>query len=133
MKRPNIKCPYCRSQAYLRPASFLNKTGPGYAGEKYYVCAKYPACDSYVKAHSFNQLPMGTLADPALRRKRRDAHIALQKVLDQGLMTKKEAYRWLQMQLGLPAEEAHIAKFSEARCDMVIDMCTRFHQVQRAA
>ena len=49
------------------------------------------------------------------------------------LMTKKEADRWLQMQLGLPAEEAHIAKFSEARCDMVIDMCTRFHQVQRAA
>ena len=58
LKRPNIKCPYCRSQAFLRPASLLDKTGPAYAGEKYYVCARYPTCDAYVKAHSFNQLPM---------------------------------------------------------------------------
>ena len=33
MKRPNIKCPYCGSQAFLRPASVLNKHGPVYDGE----------------------------------------------------------------------------------------------------
>lgn len=93
MKRPNIKCPYCGSQAFLRPASVLNKHGPVYDGEKYYVCARYPFCDSYVKAHAFNQMPMGTLANSSLRRKRRDAHIALQKLWDHGLMTRKEAYR----------------------------------------
>lgn len=132
MKRPNIKCPYCNSSAFLRPASFLNKVGSAYDGTAYYVCAKYPACDSYVKAHSFNHMPMGTLANPALRRKRREAHIALQQLQDMNLMTRKEAYRWLQTQFGLP-DETHIAKFSEFRCEQVIQMCHQFPQFRRAA
>lgn len=126
MKRPNIKCPYCGSQAFLRPASVLNRHDPRYDNEKYYVCARYPFCDSYVRAHADSQLPMGTLANKALRRKRREAHIALQSLLDSGLMTKKEVYRWLQVQMGLPEEEAHIAKFSERRCEEVIRLCRRF-------
>lgn len=126
MKRPNIKCPYCGSQAFLRPASVLKKQDPKYANEKFYVCARYPFCDSYVRAHADSQMPMGTLANKALRRKRRDAHIALQSLLDSGLMTKKEAYRWLQVQMGLPADEAHIGKFSERRCEEVIRLCRRF-------
>lgn len=126
MKRPNIKCPYCGSRAYLRPASTLNRHDPKYSGEKYYVCARYPACDSYVKAHSFNQMPMGTLANSSLRRKRRAAHIALQALLDKGLMTRKEAYRWLQVQMGMPEAETHIANFSERRCEEVIRLCHQF-------
>ena len=133
MKRPNIKCPYCGSQAFLRPASVLNKHGPIYDGEKYYVCARYPFCDSYVKAHAFNQMPMGTLANSSLRRKRRDAHIALQKLWDHGLMTRKEAYRWLQTQMGLTAEDTHIAKFSVQRCEQVIQLCHRFPQLRNIA
>lgn len=133
MKRPNIKCPYCGSQAYLRPASVLNRSGSSYDRDKYYVCAKYPFCDSYVKAHADTQLPMGTPADRSLRRKRREAHIALQKLLDSGLMTKKEAYRWLQVQMGLPEAEAHIAKFSEQRCEEVIRLCRRFQRPHRNA
>lgn len=126
MKRPNIKCPYCGSQAFLRPASVLNKHGPVYDGEKYYVCARYPFCDAYVKAHEFNQMPMGTLANGALRRRRREAHLALQSLCEHRRMTRKEAYRWLQTQMGLPAEDTHIAKFSEQRCEEVIEICHRF-------
>lgn len=133
MKRPNIKCPYCGSSAFLRPASFVGKSGPAHDGAKYYVCARYPACDSYVKAHSFNHMPMGTLANPALRRLRRDAHIALQQVLDSGMMTRKEAYRWMQAQFGIPADDAHIANFSEIRCKQVIQMCDQFSHHRRAA
>lgn len=133
MKRPNIKCPYCGSQAFLRPASVLKKHDPKYANEKFYVCARYPFCDSYVRAHADSQLPMGTLANKALRRKRRDAHIALQSLLDSGLMTRKEAYRWLQVQMGLPADEAHIGKFSERRCEEVIRLCRRFQHPKSSA
>lgn len=133
MKRPNIKCPYCNSQAFLRPASYIGKTAPVYAGAKFYVCARYPACDSYVRAHDFNHLPMGTLANPKLRRKRRDAHIAMEQLWNKNYMTRKEAYRWLQTQFGIPAADAHIAKFSEIRCDQVIEMCNRFSRACRAA
>lgn len=41
-------------------------------------------------------------------------------------MTRKEAYRWLQVQLGLPESEAHIGRFSTYRCEQVIDLCGRF-------
>lgn len=45
---------------------------------------------------------------------------------ESGLMQKTEAYRWLQVQVGLPQEEAHIAKFSEFRCEEVIQLCRKF-------
>ena len=124
MKRINIKCPYCGSRTLLRPASVVGRLAS--LGEEVYVCARYPACDAYVSAHRESRLPMGTLADRLLRQRRRQAHIALNQLWEQGLMTRKEAYRWLQVQLGLPEAEAHIARFSEFRCQQVIDLCGRF-------
>ena len=99
MKRVNIKCPYCGSQAFLRPASLVRQGKPTEPGEEVYVCAHYPACDSYVAAQ---------------------------------MMSKKEAYRWMQVQMGLPETEAHIAKFSEMRCEQVIRLCDRFLSPQAA-
>ncbi len=132
MKYPKIKCPYCGSQAFLRPASVVHThTQPS---EEVYVCARYPACDAYVSAHLESHLPMGTLANKNLRIKRRQAHIALNQLWEQGFMTRKEAYRWLQVQLGLPESEAHIGRFSEYRCEQVIALCGRFADTcQRAA
>ena len=69
---------------------------------------------------------MGTLADPALRRKRHDAHLMFDRLWKEGYMTIDEAYRWLQTQLGLPESEAHIGKFSDYRCNEVIRMCEQF-------
>lgn len=126
MKRVNIKCPYCRSQAFLRPASVVYGQGHSEPNTELYVCARYPICDAYVAAHRHNHLPMGTLANRELRRKRVAAHAAFNRLWQSGLMTKRAAYRWLQVQLGLPAEEAHIANFSEWRCDQVIQLCSRF-------
>ena len=124
MKRVNIKCPYCGSPAFLRPASVVHeRTTPG---EEVYVCARYPACDAYVSAHRESRLPMGTLANKSLRNKRRQAHIAMARLWEQGLMPRKEAYRGLQIQLGLPESEAHIGRFSEYRCEQVIALCGRF-------
>lgn len=124
MKRVNIKCPYCGSQAFLRPASMVRRNAQH--GEEVYVCAHYPVCNSYVSAHRRTHLPMGTLASKQLREKRRMAHIALNRLWEQGLMTRKEAYRWLQIQMSLPETEAHIGNFSEYRCDQVITLCKQF-------
>lgn len=126
MKRVNIKCPYCGAQALLRPASVLFGEKAIDPAAPYYVCSRYPACDSYVAAHRHSNLPMGTLADGALRRKRIDAHAAFKRLWESGLMTKRQAYRWLQVQFGLPESEAHIAKFSTFRCEQVIRLCDSF-------
>lgn len=126
MKRINITCPACGSRAYLRPASVVYGDKAPDPDAKYYVCGRYPACDCYVAAHRKTMLPMGTLADKALRKKRHDAHVALDSLWKNGVMSRKEAYRLLQLSMGLPAEEAHIAKFSAARCDEVIALSRRF-------
>lgn len=131
MKHINIKCPVCGSQALLRPASVVRKHAA--PGEKVYVCARYPACDCYVSAHRESCLPMGTLADKPLREKRRQAHLSLNRLWEQGYMTKKEAYRWLQLQFGLPESEAHIGRFSEFRCQQVIELCGRFTRTCKKA
>lgn len=121
MKQIRIKCPYCGSKALLRPALMVRKSAK--PGEEVYVCGRYPVCDAYVAAHRTSRLPMGTLADRPLREKRRQTHIALAKLWEQGLMSRKEAYRWLQLQLGLPEAEAHIGKFDLFRCEQVIRLC----------
>jgi len=133
MKRQTIKCPYCGAQAQLRPASALGKTSPVYKEKRFYVCARYPFCDAYVEAHAASGRPMGSLANQSLRRKRRDAHIALERLRQQGGMTKSETYRWLQVQMGIPAEDAHIGKFSEYRCDEVVRLCARFDHPAKTA
>lgn len=126
MKRPNIKCPYCGSQAFLRPASVVYGARTTDPSAALYVCARYPACDSYVAAHHKTHLPMGTLANAELRHRRIQAHTAFNRLWKSGLMTKKQAYLWLQAKLGLPEEEAHIGKFSSYRCEQVIQLCHTF-------
>lgn len=131
MKQVKIRCPYCGSMALLRPAKLVRHgAGPE---DEVYVCARFPACDAYVAAHRDSRLPMGTLANKALRQKRREAHLVLNRLWDYGYMSKKEAYRWLQLQLGLPEAEAHIARFSEYRCEQVIRLCGSFTEAQSRA
>lgn len=69
---------------------------------------------------------MGTLADRDLRCKRIEAHKAFNRLWETGLMSKKQAYRWLQAKLGLPEQEAHIGRFSLFRCEQVIRLCEEY-------
>jgi hypothetical protein len=49
-----------------------------------------------------------------------------------GLMTKAQAYRWMQAKLGIPASQAHIAKFSHYMCDQLISVCREARQNNRS-
>jgi hypothetical protein len=57
----------------------------------------------------------------------------MSRLWEYGYMSRKAAYRWLQVQLGLPEAEAHIGHFSEYRCEQVIRLCSRFIDVQLQA
>ena len=132
-KKNTVRCPYCGAEAKLRPATVvygdatLNKNG------YVYVCDRYPSCDAYVAAHAESKLPMGTLANGELRNKRIRAHHAFDQLWKSGRMTKKEAYRWLQMQFGLPGENAHIGMFGEYMCDRLIRECTETAEKMKIA
>lgn len=86
-------CCHCGSPAVLRPASEVCRTHR--KGAMAYVCAKYPACDSYVMACPGTLRPMGSLAGPELRRLRRQAYPSYNRLYETGLMSKKKVYEWL--------------------------------------
>ena len=74
---------------------------------------------------------MGTLANKELRQKRMQAHRTFNQLWEKGFMRKQDAYAWLCVRLGIPETDAHIANFSEYRCDQVISLCKEFLDAQR--
>ena len=125
LKRVNIHCPNCGAKATLHPASFVYGNDRG--TYKYlYVCDRYPACNSYVAAHRTTRLPLGSLADGDLRHKRIQAHRAFDRLWRSGLMSKREAYQWMQTEVGLHKDQAHIAQFGAYMCDRLIRACEQF-------
>ena len=101
MKKKQIHCPYCGAKASLRPASAVYGTATKVPDSYLYVCDRYPRCDSYVGAHKRTKEPMGTLANGDLRNKRIQAHKAFDWMWKSGLMTKWQAYKWMQGKLAL--------------------------------
>ena len=94
MKKKSIKCPYCGGTAVLRDASYVYG---GESGRKHlYVCQHYPECNSYVGVHEGTLTPLGTLANSELRNKRILAHQTFDRIWKNGILTKKNAYRWMQ-------------------------------------
>jgi len=67
------------------------------------------------------QIPRGTLAKGDLRNKRIKAHKVLELLWKKNIMSKKEAYRWVEYFMGLEKDEGHIGFFSDYRCDLLMD------------
>ena len=124
-KQQNAKlyCPYCGGLAVLRPAEYVYGERNLNPDNYLYVCSGYPSCDSYIGVHKKSMRPMGTLANGDLRHKRIEAHRALNKVVQAGIMTKHGAYIWLQNRLCLREKDMHIGMFSEYRCEETIREC----------
>ena len=112
-----LKC-HCGRPAVLRSAEGICKTHR--PGAMVYVCSDYPACNSFVMAHPNTLAPMGSLAGPELRRLRYEAHQEFDRLYKTGLMTRKEAYRWLSYIVQAPMSHAHIGHLGEYYCRMVI-------------
>lgn len=131
IKRIKIHCPYCGSLVTKRAASYVY--GKNAKPDTFlYVCDRYPTCDSYVAAHTKSGLPMGTPANKTLRNKRIAAHKALDRIWENGYMTKEQVYIWLQAKLDMPANVMHIGKLNEYYCNRIIYECNRAYRNMRA-
>lgn len=130
-----IRCSYCGRPAVLKPASeiYHDPNRKGYV----YACSNYPACNCYVGTYPGTKVPMGTLADPELRKKRIQAHQAFDQIWQNGIFSRDQAYRWLADKFGLALSQTHIALFSQYLCEQVIaeseqvlqNHCRRSHAV----
>lgn len=115
----NIRCPYCGSKAILRDSSHVygNKARKG---EQLYVCLHYPACDAYVGVIPGTSKPKGTLANDRLRKKRILAHRTFDSIWKNGIMNRKNAYKWLADKFCMDSSQAHIGKFDDYMCDSLV-------------
>lgn len=118
IKRPSIKCPYCGRPAILQKAAYVYKEKA--LDEYLYVCSGYPECDAYVGVHAKTLLPKGSLANGDLRHKRIEAHRFFDAIWKNGIMSRKDAYRWIQDTFSLSSNQAHIGEFSDYRCDCLM-------------
>ena len=119
-----MKCPYCSGSVKLVSASVVYHSNK-YGNSKVWVCEHYPKCDAYVGCHPGTEIPLGRLANAKLRALKVEAHKQFDPIWKSGLMTRKEAYKWLADMLPIEEAECHIGKFSPDMCEKVIKICRR--------
>ena len=119
----NVYCPYCGASVELRDYNYIYHTNK-YKG-KVWVCNNYPKCDAYVGCHKNTEIPLGRLANKKLRDLKQEAHRQFDPIWKSGLMTRKDAYKWLASMLHISVEECHIGMFDVERCREVIKICQR--------
>lgn len=118
MKIPTI-CDYCGGKVIFTDSAIV------YGGRSYgniYYCTN---CGAYVGVHDGTRKPLGTLANAALRAKRREAHAAFDPLWKKRGMKRAQAYGWLAKKMHLPVYRTHIAQFNMAQCQDVIDICEK--------
>lgn len=93
----------------LRPSRY----GP------FYGCDNYPECTATHGAHPDGK-PLGIPANKETKQARIAAHAEFDRLWKGGLMTRKEAYKWMQAVMGLSAKTAHIGQFSKDRCELLV-------------
>jgi hypothetical protein len=120
-------CPYCLQPSILRPANYIYKD-PQRSGSLW-VCSDYPDCNAYVATHKHGPLkdyPLGTLANEELRTARRVVHKVFDVLFKRNQMTREEAYKWLQEELCIPHEEAHIGEMDILKCNLAYTRVLKF-------
>ena len=119
-------CPYCHV-----PTEYKNSIevyGVDY-GMIYYC----PQCGAYVGVHKGTDRAKGRLANAELRRCKIEAHRYFDELYKRGLMKRREAYKWLSDQLGLPPEYTHIGMFNPETCAKVVDVSKKYLLIMRYA
>lgn len=109
-------CPYCSSKAQFIAEKSIFRCDP---------------CDAQVGIHKSNNEPLGTLANPPLRRARMDAHsffdplwkYKMKKDSTTIRQARKSAYQWLADSMEIHVNDCHIAMFNIEQCQKVQKIC----------
>ncbi|MDP4087365.1 MAG: zinc-finger-containing protein [Bacillota bacterium] len=109
-----MDCPYCGKTAlFMSSKDFYGKD----FGSNMYVCK---SCDAYVGTHGNSKAPLGTMANAQLRSLRKAAHSLFDPLWKGRKMSRDGAYRWLQDNMNLPADKAHIGMLNDDQCKELI-------------
>lgn len=114
---PPEVCPFCKGQVNL--ISNAEIYGQEYGWPLTYCCEE---CGARVGTHHGTDIPLGTLADEATQKARKEAHAAFD-LLWRGKTPwhRAQAYRALSRAMGV--RSAHISWFDANQCRRVVDLC----------
>ena len=115
------ECPYCSSSIELISNSVIY--GREFGEWPYaYSCQ---VCDAYVGLHPHTDLPLGSLADSALREARKEGKAIFYRMVDEMCNGRSEGYEWLAGQMKLDPSDCHWGMFTEEQCDNAAEICQR--------
>lgn len=119
--RRDMDCPECDGKLVLKDGKF----GIFYGCERY----RETGCKGAHNCHKRTAEPLGIPADWETRQLRKKAHEVfdlLWKAKSLSNMSRQDAYRWMQANLGLSESDAHIAKLDKAGCEKLIRAVDRY-------
>lgn len=120
-----VVCEYCGQDAVLVKGRDIYRGNhrQDYMSADYWFCRP---CEAWVGCHRGTTIPLGRLANAALREAKQRAHAAFDPIwlgernrkMARGIM-----YHWLARELGISVEDCHIGAFDLETCDRVVSIC----------
>jgi hypothetical protein len=84
-------------------------------------CEAYVGCHEPNKGYGDGTRPLGILANATLRQLKMRVHEAFDPLwMAKAKMNRRQAYKWLAEQMGIPVYECHIGMFTPAQCFQAI-------------
>lgn len=115
-----IKCPYCGNDTILVNGTTTYPHRKDLYDHKFWMC--HP-CNAFVGTKRDKQnTPLGSLANPHLRKLRSKAHKLFDPLWQSKAITRTEAYKLLATKLGLKPKNCHIGMFNVETCELVIKL-----------
>lgn len=87
---------------------------------KFWGCSRFPDCKAAHGAHPDGS-PMGTPADTETKALRQQVHAVFDPLCKKAGLTRSESYRFLRHVMQMSGDDAHIAKFDKATCELAIE------------
>ena len=115
-----MDCTYCEGKPELVTGKEIYPYIKGLHSKSFWKC---PWCEAYVGCYPDSTIPLGSVADKELRRKRSETHRVFDAIWKDGDFTRSEAYIWLSGQLGIPRKECHIGMMDSFTCERVLVLC----------
>lgn len=116
-KEIDVDCPYCGSPAVFTDSAEI------YNGKSYGMIYLCRPCRAFVGVHMGTNIPKGPLANESLRNARKRAHAAFDRIWQEGIMSRNEAYR--QAADALMIENLHIGGLDEDGCAAIIEYASK--------
>ena len=115
-----VFCPYCHKKAMMVTGATMYPHRSDLHSKYFYLCRP---CQAHVGCHPGTTVPLGILANQALRRARSAAHAAFDPMWKGKSMKRKEVYQWLADGLGINVADCHIGAFDLQMCQKVVTLC----------